>query len=143
MKTRIVLLFFILSISSGLFAQKARIDPYLSTASRAYGKGQNPKGRTLGSPNAAVLRQSLQAAGIEADKNGAEWRINVLLEFDGDVGDLEKLGVNLRTKVGNIYTADLPIDRLEQIREVSGMKVIETARLAETELDASRQDGQN
>ncbi|MCP4457158.1 MAG: S8 family serine peptidase, partial [Cytophagales bacterium] len=72
-------------------------------------------------------------------KNQEKLRVNVLMEFDGNANELEKLGVNLRTKVGNIYTADLPIEKLEQIREVEGMKLIETARLAEMELDESRQ----
>ncbi len=66
MKTRTLLIFFILSISSNLSAQKAVIDPYLRAVNQAYGKSQTSNGRTLKSQGAMALRQSLRAVGIES-----------------------------------------------------------------------------
>jgi subtilisin family serine protease len=140
MKNRILLIIINFILCTQLFAQKAQIDPYLRAASLTYGKGQSSvNGRTLKSQEAMALKQSLRAIGVESNYDQKDLRISVLLEFEGKTKELEKLGVNLRTKVGNIYTADLPIEELEQIRKVEGLKLIETARFAEMELDESRQ----
>ena len=82
MKIRTLLIFFIISISSNLSAQKAQIDPYLRAANQAYGTSKASNGRTLKSQDAMALRQSMRAIGIEQPKDQEELRADVTQKLE-------------------------------------------------------------
>ncbi len=63
--------------------------------------------------------------------------LSVFIKVNGDPSFLENYGVKIRTRVKNIVTAEVPVDKLEEIASLSDVIYIELSRLAEPNLDSS------
>lgn len=89
-------------------------------SNRVDGREPNFEWRTLKSQGAMALRQSLRTIGIGFKDGHEVLRVNVLLEFEGNTSELEKLGVNLRTKVGSIYRLTCPLKNWNKSEKLKG-----------------------
>ena len=74
------------------------------------------------------------AFGVEAAAAGPP-RVNVLVEVDGTTSALEAAGLVIRTRAGNVVTGDIPMDRIETLGQMPGLKRAEVSRVLGRELD--------
>lgn len=68
----------------------------------------------------------------------AEPAIPILVKFAGDVAELEKAGLRVRTIAGNVITGDVIIKCVDKLTAVHGVQRIEAARPMWRELNISR-----
>ena len=83
-------------------------------------------------------RAFASAAGIRHD--AASDDLPVVIEYSGDPEVLRSAGARLRTKLGNIYTADVPLDRLDFVAGISGLTCMRAPKQFYPTLDVSVPD---
>jgi subtilisin family serine protease len=60
---------------------------------------------------------------------------NVLVEFEGDLAELEDAGLKRRTVAGDVVTGEIPLEAVEDLAALEGVRRIEVARALYHELD--------
>jgi len=63
--------------------------------------------------------------------------LGVIIEYTGDPAKLTAAGARVRTRLGSILTANIPLDRLNAVAALPGVKYIQAARRLEPLLDVS------
>ncbi len=63
--------------------------------------------------------------------------LSVILDYSGDAGLLASTGAKVRTRLGSIYTADIPPDKLSAISSLGGLRYMRAAKLFHPMLDVS------
>lgn len=63
--------------------------------------------------------------------------VGVILEYTGDPANLRSHGAKTRTRLGSIFTADIPVNKLNALSALPGMKYIQAARRFDPMLDVS------
>ncbi|MFY0689163.1 MAG: S8 family serine peptidase [Cyclobacteriaceae bacterium] len=130
----------------GVFAQhsesrRARIDPYLAQSYRSLTQNQSSSGnsnsRKLKS-NTNHFQKSIKNH-FHIELENESYKVHCILEFKGNVSELRKHGVVIRSKIGNFYTASFDLEALEKIRSIDGLLEIEMSRALKPELDAARE----
>lgn len=61
--------------------------------------------------------------------------VNVLVEMEGDIGALESVGLRVRTRAGSILTGEIPVDRIQALNEVPGLRRAEVSRVLGRDLN--------
>lgn len=64
--------------------------------------------------------------------------VKTLLMFEGSLEELSSLGVNIRSRAGNIFSVKIPIENLENLSDNPQIKFIESSKTLFPELDVSR-----
>src|SRR4051794_34846071 len=62
-------------------------------------------------------------------------RVNVLVEFRGDIERLEATGLRVRTRTESVVTGDIEIERIPALADVEGLVRAEVSRTLGHELD--------
>ena len=63
--------------------------------------------------------------------------VSVLLDYSGDPSALRSAGARVHTRLGSIYTADIPVDKLESVSMLAGINSMRAAKLFHPTLDVS------
>jgi len=110
----------------------------LSSGIRPDGKGMyrkvSPELRLI-MQSAVVGYQELNARGLIRTYKGEEY-IDVLIQTR-DRAELEGMGVKIRSSVGDVVTAALPLNQIESISNLSSVSYIEIPAVCKSSLDRS------
>ena len=74
------------------------------------------------------------AFGVDAAGAGPP-RASILAEVEGSTAALEAVGLVIRTRIGNIVTGDIPVDSIDALGQMPGLKRAEVSRVLAPELD--------
>ena len=82
---------------------------------------------------------TLERFGVEraGARRGATTEVEVLVQFRGEVADLEAAGLTVRSVAGDVVTGTVPLDRVDDLAAVQSVDRIESARQMYGELDLS------
>jgi len=83
---------------------------------------------------AGVNLQELQSAGAAVTEEG---QLDVFIRGTVSRGVLEALGVRVRSQIGDIFTADVPVSAIDAVAALSGVQSVRGAARAELNLNVS------
>jgi subtilisin family serine protease len=110
----------VLTLTSIAFGFQARVDPLLRLVS-----GLSKTKYHLVDKSVSVLRTSNTTY------------VGVLIDYEGESSNLHKLGVQTRSRVGSIWTASVPVDKLNAVANLPDVKFVEIGRRVEPLIDIS------
>src|SRR5919197_502176 len=84
-------------------------------------------------PRLPALAGELEFTLLAAEEEPAA--ANVLVEFEGDLAELENAGLKRRTVAGDVVTGEIPLAAVEGLAALEGVRRIEVARALYHELD--------
>ena len=131
MRIKTILLFAVLTATSLSIWGQCKLSPYTQQFVE-----------TVRKENISDVQRLKSAYYFKQDDNKGKIIISAFIHlYDGYDSDiLRKFGVNIRTILGNILTADIPLEKLDNIVALDGVKYIEMGSPIRKNLDKAREE---
>lgn len=131
MRIKTILLFAVLTATSLSIWGQCKLSPYTQQFVE-----------TVRKENISDVQRLKSAYYFKQDDNKGKIIISAFIHlYDGYDSDiLRKFGVNIRTILGNILTADIPLEKLDNIVALDGVKYIEMGAPIRKNLDKAREE---
>jgi hypothetical protein len=127
MKKLFALLLFLCIFFDGT-AQKRqgpKVDPYIKMAIKASKEALKVKEKNDKAAKAFVnsSKKALKELGVVFEEENT--LLNALIKYTGTPDALASIGINIRTRYKDVYSADVPLSSVEALKELDGFQVIE------------------
>ncbi len=78
--------------------------------------------------------EAMERFGLRAAAT-AQPKVSVLLQFTGDLADIEKAGFKTHSEAGDVVSGQVPLKKLDKVAQLANVVRIESSRPLQTELD--------
>ncbi|HEX7880591.1 MAG TPA: S8 family serine peptidase, partial [Candidatus Eisenbacteria bacterium] len=115
----------------------SRLDPRLRSFMRQY---EEARGARLAPAGIKAASAAMFGAGTTALSAQGRLTVDCLIKIDNEsaLDRLAELGIEPRTRAGNILTVDIPVDELVYLEDLVGIRQVEMSRPLKPLLDVSR-----